>query len=220
MRYDAPPRRSSLGTVILVVLLLGFVALFGLLVLGVGAFIFSARSHNVNIEFARAQAAAAHARAEAQRAMLDAHAQTQAQTPPQMEDPYGAPSSVSPSGEPAPGAGPTVVFPAGSPYGLPAGEGGATPYGSPAPPPAHSIRIANREVTIQLDEGGKLQFDGADCELPQLNELLRNAGAGRENALVVLVRADKQCPFEHVANVLAVCKELNLNHVRIAQAAD
>ena len=84
-----------------------------------------------------------------------------------------------------------------------------------SPELAGSIRIANREVAIQIDAEGKLQLEGTACELPQLKERLQQAGQGREQDLVVVVKADKRCVFEHVAAVLAICKELNLPHVRI-----
>jgi biopolymer transport protein ExbD len=63
-------------------------------------------------------------------------------------------------------------------------------------------------------------MDGAACELAQLKELLEKAGEGREDAMVVVVKPDKRCFYEHVAGVLSVCKELNLSHVRIETLGD
>ena len=56
--------------------------------------------------------------------------------------------------------------------------------------------------------------------IPQLKAMLEQAGQGRENAIVVTVKADKRCLFEPVAAVLAVCKELDLPQVRIAALSD
>lgn len=192
MRYDVPPRRRSTGTAILVVFLMGFMFLVGLAVVGVGVLVFTrARAHEVRAvvqhDMALRQAEEARLRAEQVRAQVEAiHAQVAEAT----QDASAFPPQATPE---------------------------VTLYAEPAETPAtdSSIRIANREVTIRLDEEGKIQVDGTACGLPQLKEQLAKAGEGRENAIVVVVNADKRCLFEHVAGVLAVCKELNLPDVRV-----
>ena len=193
MRYDAPPRRSSAGTVVLVIVLLGFMFLVGLAVVGFGVLMFAhAESRQARVmmqrdiamqhaEQARAHVEKVRARAEevSQRVAADARHV--------LED---APEAIA-EAESAERAEEKV-----------------------------SIRVANREITIQLDEAGKIQVDGTACELPQLKEMLASASQGRENAVMVIVKADKRCVFEPVAGVLAVCKELGFAHVRIAALGD
>jgi biopolymer transport protein ExbD len=174
MRYEAPPRRRSTGTVVLVVFLLGFMFLVGLAVVGFGVLLFArAESHQArairqrdiairHAEDARVHVEQARAKVEVVRERVAAEA---------------------------------------------ADEQG-------------SIRVADREIAIQLDEAGKIQVDGTACELPQLKDTLASAGQGRENAIIVIVKADKRCLFEPVAGVLAVCKELGFAHVRIAALGD
>lgn len=80
------------------------------------------------------------------------------------------------------------------------------------------IRVANREITLLLDEQGKIALDEKPVEQQQLAELLRNAVKGRESALSVTLKVNKKCLFEHVAAVLAVCQELDIPDVRITAA--
>jgi biopolymer transport protein ExbD len=187
MQYEVPPRRRSTGTVIVVVLLLGFLLLVGLAVLGAGLLVFaSARAHEVRMIVRQDVARQVEeARARAEEARARAE-NIRERLGAKSDEPFGPPPQAVVEAEPA-----------------------------ETPEAAGSIRIANREVTIQLDEGGKIQVDGTACELSQLKDLLAKAGEGRENAMVVVVNADKRCLFEHVAAVLAVCKELNLPLVRV-----
>ncbi len=80
------------------------------------------------------------------------------------------------------------------------------------------IRVANREITLRLDEQGKIHLDDKPVELKQLNTLLRDAGKGRESALSVTIEANKKCLFEHVAAVLSVCQDLDIPNVSITTA--
>lgn len=59
-------------------------------------------------------------------------------------------------------------------------------------------------------------MDGTACELPQFKEMLAQAVKGRENVILLTVQADPRCVFEHLSAVLAVCRELDVPHVRIA----
>ncbi len=77
------------------------------------------------------------------------------------------------------------------------------------------IRVANRDITVELNQDGKITMDGKPIESDQLKSTLRDAGKGRESAVSVLIKADKKCLFEHVASVLAVCQELDIPNVRI-----
>ena len=190
MQYEAPPRRSSTGTVIVVVFLLGFMFLIGLAVAGLAVLV-----------FARAR----RTQARATRATRRGHASGRGSAGARRTAAEGRRKQIRPTGRVGssrrPCEGPRGGC--GSETAETAGDKG-------------SLRVADREITIQLDEGGKIQVDGTACELPQLKEMLEKAGQGREHDIIVIVKADKRCLFEPVAGVLAVCKELDLPHVRIA----
>jgi biopolymer transport protein ExbD len=216
MQYEAPPRRSSAGTVLIILFLVGFAFLIALVVAGVGALMFT-RARVSQQEF---RAVAAMQQAEAARMRVQAELQQRMLAAPGEAQPYqSGPVTLVPQDQP-------IIPPATPPLStmpVEANLGGTPPsYASELAVPAElpaitsSIRIANREMSVQLDAEGKIQVDGAACELAQLKETLQKAGEGRQDDLVLVVKADKQCRFEHVAAVLAVCKELNLPHVRIS----
>jgi hypothetical protein len=190
MRYEVPPRRRSAGTVILAIFLLGFMFLVGLAVVAFGVLVFF-----------RAESRDAEVRAAMQQEIALRHVQ---EARARAELARGRVDGISQQ----------VAAKAGHVReGAPAAMLEAEP--AETAEEKGSIRVANREITIQLDETGKIQVDGTACELPQLKEMLAGAGQGREHAIIVIVKVDKRCLFEPVANVLAVCKELGLPHVRI-----
>jgi biopolymer transport protein ExbD len=78
------------------------------------------------------------------------------------------------------------------------------------------IRVAQRELTLLLDADGNIEADGKAVEKDQLKKFLRDANKGRETALTVTIKADRQCLFDHVAKVLSVCQELDVANVRVA----
>jgi precorrin-6B methylase 2 len=182
MSYAAPPRKSSFGTVILLIFLLGFTFLIGLAVAGAVAFSFA------RAEMHRAQAIAEREMAmrqveEARRLVEQQRAQVERATAQKLL-PESGPADAVMGMEPAPAKQP--------------------------------IRVAQREITVRLDEVGKINLDGTACELPQFKEMLAQAVKGRENVVLLTVQADPRCVFEHLAAVLAVCRELDVPHVRIA----
>jgi biopolymer transport protein ExbD len=193
MQYEVPPRRRSAGGIVLAIFLLGFLFLIGVAVFGIGVLtFFRADAHRAQVIVQRDMAMRQVEEARARAEQLRARAEE---------------------------AGNRVAAEA---HDALARVAEATDLAAPTETDAEkgSIRVAEREVTIQLDETGKIQVDGKACELPQLKELLNGAGQGREDAIIVIVKADKRCLFEPVAGVLAVCKELGLPHVRIAALGD
>ena len=70
-------------------------------------------------------------------------------------------------------------------------------------PAKQPIRVAQREITVRLDEAGKINVDGTVCELPQFKDMLAQAVKGREDVILLTVQADPRCVFEHVSAVLS-----------------
>ncbi len=91
----------------------------------------------------------------------------------------------------------------------------STPYA--ALPEKEPIQVANREITLALDQNGDVTMDGKTLTKP-LKPLLRDAVKGRESAVSVVIKADKNCKFQHVAQVLSFCQDLDIRSVRIAVA--
>jgi biopolymer transport protein ExbD len=93
----------------------------------------------------------------------------------------------------------------------------------PAQPPARDpdmIPVAQREITLQLDQEGQVTMDGQIVPIDELETALANARKGRESTLSVVVRADAQCRFQYVAAVLEICKKVDLPNVQVATRAD
>jgi biopolymer transport protein ExbD len=63
-------------------------------------------------------------------------------------------------------------------------------------------------VVIGVDQSGALTLDGQSI---QRNALRARLGA----AQAVLIEADAQCPMEHVAGVMNLCRELSVNDMQV-----
>lgn len=76
-----------------------------------------------------------------------------------------------------------------------------------------------REVAVHAD--GRLSLDKQDVSVDQLKTLLAAAIAQAPDAKVV-IRGDAACPFQHIADAMAACKEAGVSelgiNVRVAQA--
>ncbi len=195
MRPQPPPRRkSSAGTIIAVVFTVGFL-FFGLFLLAVGVLVF-ARTGNHQ---AHAMAREAMARAQVERVRAEAevhrgHLHPQEQLAEAHRGHVIAQEQLAEA----------VNHP------------GMVVESEAVKDVAEPIRVANRQITLQVDEEGKIKMDGRAVEQKQLAMMLRHARKGRESALSVTIKADKKCLFEHVASVLSVCQELDIPNVSIA----
>ncbi len=200
MSYAPPPRRSSFGIVLLCLFLFGFAMLVAVVLAGFVVFGFARSERRVQQavvaqEMARTEAVHARAVAEMERAERQAQELvTQGATEVTTAEAAEAVATDVQMGSHA--------------------EADATVTGSDSDKQA--IRVAQREVTVSLNAEGRIQVDGSDCELPQLKEVLSQAIAGREEALRLAVKVDRQCIFEKLSAVLAVCRELDVRDVRIA----
>ncbi|MHB8863710.1 MAG: hypothetical protein ACYC6N_15005, partial [Pirellulaceae bacterium] len=136
MSSAAPPRKKSAGTVILLILLLGFLLLLGLIVAGV-----------VGFAIARARVHQAQARAMSQHEIALRHRrfdESRQRLPPDHRVKSPLVSAAEAEIEPM-AMDPSIAV---------AGQ-------APAKEP---IRVAQREITVQLDETGKISVDGTACE--------------------------------------------------------
>ncbi|MCY2991799.1 MAG: biopolymer transporter ExbD [Planctomycetota bacterium] len=80
-----------------------------------------------------------------------------------------------------------------------------------APPQYGDIR----KIAVQLDPQGKILVDGQAVDMGGLKNLLVKAREDGTIRLEVVVEVDRQCLFEHVAAVQAVCKEAGVENVRV-----
>lgn len=79
-----------------------------------------------------------------------------------------------------------------------------------APPPG----TYGRKFAVKLDAAGKILADGQTADVGGLKDLLVKAREEGAIRLEVVVEVDRQCLFEHVAAMQAVCKEVGVENVR------
>lgn len=199
MSYAPPPRRSSFGVVLLCLFLFGFAMLVAVVLAGVVVFGFARSERRVHQamaaeELARTQAVHARAVAEMERAErqtqdLVTHGEAEVVA---AEAAAAVAEDVDASSQAA----------------------AATPATS-SDADKQPIRVAQREVAVSINAEGQIQVDGSVCELSQLKDVLGQAISGREEALRLVVKVDRQCIFEKLSAVLAICRELDVRDVRI-----
>lgn len=199
MSYAPPPRRSSFGVVLLCLFLFGFAMLVAVVLAGVVVFGFARSERRVHQamaaeELARTQAVHARAVAEMERAERQAqdlvtHGEAEVVA---AEAAAAVAEDVDASSQTA----------------------AATPATS-SDADKQPIRVAQREVAVSINAEGQIQVDGSVCELSQLKDVLGQAISGREEALRLVVKVDRQCIFEKLSAVLAICRELDVRDVRI-----
>ena len=72
-----------------------------------------------------------------------------------------------------------------------------------------------RKMTCRLDPQGEILADGQSVDIDGLKNLLVKAREDGTIRLEVVVEVDRQCLFEHVAAVQAICKEIGVENVRV-----
>ncbi|MCY2989620.1 MAG: biopolymer transporter ExbD [Planctomycetota bacterium] len=80
-----------------------------------------------------------------------------------------------------------------------------------APPPDTAVR----KIALKLDPQGKILADGQSVDIGGLKNLLVKTHEDGTIRLEVVVEVDRQCMFEHVAAVQAICKEIGVENVRV-----
>ena len=80
-----------------------------------------------------------------------------------------------------------------------------------APPPGTD----GQKFAVKLDAQGKILADGQTVDVGGLKDLLVKAREDGALRLEVVVQVDRQCRFEHVAAVQAVCREAGVENVRV-----
>jgi biopolymer transport protein ExbD len=74
--------------------------------------------------------------------------------------------------------------------------------------------VPGPQVAVELDKAGKLKVNGDAIELPALLDKLRAFAADKTTSITVDVRADVECPFQHVAELISACQEVGITRFR------
>ncbi len=208
--YAPPRRRSSVGVVLGILFVVGLIFM-GLIVVGAIFFLSATSAARSEAVHARAMVAQERAMRELERArtyqdqrehVLDAVPQA-----------YEMPAAAAESAASTDGAAAAITYQSYPSNVNPYAPASAAAQEEHAEEP---IRVANREITIELNQDGQVSMDGQLIELANLESALRSAISGRESAVSLVIKADKKCLFEPVAEVLSICKTVDIPSVRIA----
>jgi biopolymer transport protein ExbD len=75
--------------------------------------------------------------------------------------------------------------------------------------------VPGLQISIELDKDGQLKLNGEAIDLPALMDRLKAPAADEITSITANVRADNECPFEHVVSVISSCQDLGITRFRI-----
>jgi biopolymer transport protein ExbD len=74
--------------------------------------------------------------------------------------------------------------------------------------------VPGPQVTIELDQNGKLKLNGHSIETVALLDRLKAVDADKTASITIDVRADEECQFQYVAGLISACQELGITRFR------
>jgi biopolymer transport protein ExbD len=74
---------------------------------------------------------------------------------------------------------------------------------------------ADTQITVQLDQDGKLTVDGEPADLDGLNKITESAVADKDASITIELLADERCMFRHVEEVVSLCQERGTTRFRL-----
>jgi biopolymer transport protein ExbD len=75
-----------------------------------------------------------------------------------------------------------------------------------------------REVFVNIDNGGRYTIKGVPKNAPELLKSLEQAAADNPAKAIVVIRADKRCPWQFVVNVMNLCNKAKIRNYRVSTA--
>lgn len=70
--------------------------------------------------------------------------------------------------------------------------------------------IQPEELVVNIDREGRFFIDGAFRQLEQVEQILRRAQANNPLTQTVVIRADRETDWDHVAQAMNVCKKVGI----------
>ena len=74
---------------------------------------------------------------------------------------------------------------------------------------------SDTQITVQLDQDGKLTVDGESADVDGLNKIMESAVAGKDASITIELLADEQCMFRHVEEVVSLCQKWGITRFRL-----
>ena len=72
------------------------------------------------------------------------------------------------------------------------------------------------ELFVSVDGEGRFFIGDRRLATGELNQMLRQAAADNPGRQSVVIRADKECVWEHVVQVMNLCNQAGINDYRVA----
>ncbi len=81
---------------------------------------------------------------------------------------------------------------------------------------AMPITAKPKELFVNVNREGEFQISGQQLAREELEGTLRQAAVDNPGRQTVIIRADKQCLFEHVVTVMDLCNRTGIASYRVA----
>lgn len=75
-----------------------------------------------------------------------------------------------------------------------------------------------QEFFVNIDQAGRFFASGKVLSAPQLERALVQAAANNPGRQTVVIRADKRCQFDYVAQAMNLCNKANIRDYRVSTA--
>lgn len=88
------------------------------------------------------------------------------------------------------------------------------------PEASEAVPLTSRpkELFVNIDRAGRIIMQGRQLTADQLFDTLRQAAASNPGRQTVIIRADKQCVWEHVVAVMNLCNRAKIRDYRVTTA--
>lgn len=88
------------------------------------------------------------------------------------------------------------------------------------PEASEAVPLTSRpkELFVNIDRAGRIIMQGRQLTADQLFDALRQAAASNPGRQTVIIRADKQCVWEHVVAVMNLCNRAKIRDYRVTTA--
>jgi biopolymer transport protein ExbD len=90
----------------------------------------------------------------------------------------------------------------------------------PSASESRPLTAAPREVFVNIDHEGRFYIDGQYRLDEELEHILRQSAANNPLTQTVIIRADRQSPWQSVATAINVCKKVGIANYTAMMADD
>jgi biopolymer transport protein ExbD len=90
----------------------------------------------------------------------------------------------------------------------------------PSAAAAVPLTVRPKELVVNIDRSGRYFVQRRETTVQELAEILRDASSSNPGRQTVLIRADKQCPWQFVVTAMDLCNKAGIRDYRPAMDSD